>query len=47
LVFHKIVTGTPAATIECKEEDFNSIMAAIHDNGLAVECVGPIIALDR
>jgi hypothetical protein len=33
--------------IEIKEEDFNTIMAAIQANGLMVQPVGEIIALDR
>jgi hypothetical protein len=47
LVFHKIVAGTPAATAEIKEEDFNTILAAIQAKDLTVQTVGEIVAADR
>jgi hypothetical protein len=44
LVFHKIVTGTPAATTEITEEGFNSIMNAIAARDLTVLPVRTMLA---
>ena len=45
LVFHKIVTGTPAATTECAQSDFNSIVDGINSRGMPVIPIGDILKL--
>lgn len=43
LVFHKIVTGTAANTLEIKQTDFDSIIDAINSQGIPVRTVGDVI----
>lgn len=43
LVFHKIVTGAPAATTECALSDFTAIVSAIQAAGIPVMTVGDVL----
>jgi peptidoglycan/xylan/chitin deacetylase (PgdA/CDA1 family) len=45
LCFHKIVTGTPTATTECSQSDFNMIMDAIAARGIKVVPVSDVMRL--
>lgn len=43
LVFHKIVTGTPASTTECALSDFQAICSKISNAGIPVLPVGDVL----
>lgn len=43
LCFHRIVTGSPTATTECSQTDFNTIMDAIAARGIKVLPVGDVL----
>lgn len=43
LVFHKIVTTTPAATTECLLSDFQAIVDAVNAAGMRVKTIGDVL----
>jgi hypothetical protein len=44
LSFHKIVTGTPAASDECSQTGFNTVMDAINSRGIPVFPLGDVLS---
>lgn len=44
LVFHQIIEGTPSATTQCSDADFETIASYIDSKGIAVRTVSEVIA---